>query len=104
MGSAPGWKQMVPESTLADVLPDIPAHSAAAFKSDYDARPLVCVEPGVRGHLRHRGHLFFWVGGVLVFGALVVFLDRVASGRRSLDPGALHKRPQPGDLQLLWPD
>ena len=75
-----------------------------AHKSDHDVGPMVFVNLACAVGLQRGGRLFLWMGWVILSRVFVFFLHWPASGWRALDPGALHKRPRAGDVQLLWPD
>ena len=62
LGSAFGWKYLVPESDLVGVVSFFPAHPAAALESDLDVGSMALREFSERNSLRHRRGVSFLVG------------------------------------------
>src|SRR5215471_20507089 len=104
LGGAPGGQQMVSQGDLADALSVLSVDTAAATEGDQDVGPMVLNKSRVCGPVRRGDRLFLWLGRFLVSRVRVFLLDWAASGGRALDPGALHVRFRPGDVQLLRPD
>src|ERR1044071_4626206 len=94
---------MVSQGNLADALSFFSANPPATFESDQDVGPLVLYQFCVCGVLRRGGYLFLRLARVSLSRIGIFLFHWITSGRCSLDPGALHLRFRPGNLQLLGP-
>src|SRR4029450_10587639 len=95
---------MVSQGALARALSVLSVNASAPPEGDHDAGPLVCSESRLRNRLRCRGGLFLRLGWIALSRVFIFLLHWSAPGRRALDPGALHLRFRPGNVQLLRAD
>src|SRR5215813_7227961 len=92
---------MVSQGNLAHALSVFSGNAGAAVKSDQDVGPLVLYQFRVCCPVRRGSGLFLRLAGISLSRVRVFLLNWITPRGCTLDPGALHIRFRPGNLQLL---